>query len=359
MAEDVRESAEDLGVRIRGLERELRRQRLQLDTVVEVVRQVNARGLDLEVVENFTLNVVMGQFAVPRSVIFRKLSPFADLIVCSRGKNMNLPKASFSRTGDLGRFLMEPEHRGVVALTGTVLNFPEAEVLRQAGLRWLVPLVRRADDQEELMGVVGLGARAGGGDFERADRELLGLIADVVAISLHNATLYHRSIFDDLTQVYSRGYFDLHLAQEVERIRRYGQVEGRCLTLAMLDVDHFKRFNDTHGHQAGDRVLRAVAESLRESLRATDVVSRYGGEEFAIILPETPKSRCAAVGDRLRTRIEALVVQGEGGRSLSVSASLGLATYPDDAAEPVTLIRAADKALYRAKETGRNRVELA
>jgi diguanylate cyclase (GGDEF)-like protein len=183
----------------------------------------------------------------------------------------------------------------------------------------------------------------------------------MIAISLHNAQLYHRSIFDGLTQVYSRGHFDLHLSQEVERVRRYRRMEdferaAKFISLIMLDIDDFKKCNDTYGHQAGDAVLRALAQIIQVSIRACDTVARYGGEEFSIILPETPKGRAASVAERICKEIAATIVETCDAGDLQITVSMGVATYPDDADSVHLLIREADKALYTAKEEGKNRV---
>jgi diguanylate cyclase (GGDEF)-like protein len=123
----------------------------------------------------------------------------------------------------------------------------------------------------------------------------------------------------------------------------------------MLDLDHFKRINDTYGHSRGDEVLAAVAQVLRSTLRASDFVGRYGGEEFIILLPDTARDEACIVAEKVRAAVAAI--------SLStidhpVTASQGIATLPDDAGDADALIRAADRALYLAKRNGRNRVEL-
>jgi diguanylate cyclase (GGDEF)-like protein len=116
----------------------------------------------------------------------------------------------------------------------------------------------------------------------------------------------------------------------------------------MLDIDHFKKLNDTRGHQAGDEVLRRVAATLKDQRRAYDVAARYGGEEFALVLPDVSPADAPAIGERVRAAIES--------NGCGVTASLGLASYPDDAQSPDALVGAADEALYRSKHGGRNRV---
>jgi diguanylate cyclase (GGDEF)-like protein len=125
----------------------------------------------------------------------------------------------------------------------------------------------------------------------------------------------------------------------------------------MADIDHFKDFNDLHGHQAGDEVLRGVAATLDGGKREVDRVYRYGGEELAVLLPETDWSEARDVAEKLRSRVEELTVESEGsGERLSVTVSMGVASFPNDSEDIETLTAGADEALYAAKEGGRNRV---
>jgi diguanylate cyclase (GGDEF)-like protein len=181
---------------------------------------------------------------------------------------------------------------------------------------------------------------------------MLGMLGQAVAITFHNELLYRRSIIDDLTRVSSRGHFEAHLSQEIGRVRRYG---SKSISLVILDLDHFKQVNDTHGHLAGDEVLRRVAALLRETVRSVDMVARYGGEEFAVILIEIDRAAAAEVTGRLRRAVEQMAVPFEG-QELRVTASFGVSCFPDDADDKRGLIGAADAALYRAKAGGRNSV---
>jgi diguanylate cyclase (GGDEF)-like protein len=160
---------------------------------------------------------------------------------------------------------------------------------------------------------------------------------------------------DGLTGIPNRRSFEDLYATEFERARRY----HRPLAVLLVDVDHFKRVNDTHGHPAGDVALRAVAETLVAALRTCDRVARYGGEEFAVIAPETPPEGGRLLGERLRTRVESTEVPGPAG-PLRLTISVGAAGWPGNG-EPnrAALLKAADEALYAAKSAGRNRVILA
>jgi diguanylate cyclase (GGDEF)-like protein len=139
----------------------------------------------------------------------------------------------------------------------------------------------------------------------------------------------------------------------VARAKRY----SRPLSLVLLDIDHFKRINDDFGHEVGDHALQRIGRAVRHTFRNTDSACRYGGEEFALIFPETPKDEGAKLAERLRVLVESLPPNAEVPRSLT--ASFGVACFPDDAESIPDLIRAADRALYQAKSNGRNRCESA
>ncbi|MFL6244740.1 MAG: diguanylate cyclase domain-containing protein [Thermoanaerobaculia bacterium] len=158
-------------------------------------------------------------------------------------------------------------------------------------------------------------------------------------------TLHRISTLDGLTQVANRRHFDDTLALEWRRAAR----NGHPMSLLMLDIDYFKAFNDAHGHQAGDDVLRRVAEVLRDSVhRAADLVARYGGEEFVVLLPDTDETHAREIAELLRARIQDL---------RDVTASLGVTTQvPSRDGDPDELVKRADEALYEAKRSGRNRV---
>jgi diguanylate cyclase (GGDEF)-like protein len=147
--------------------------------------------------------------------------------------------------------------------------------------------------------------------------------------------------------------FDERLKQHLAECDRFDQV----LSLILCDVDHFKRVNDQHGHRAGDLVLAAIARALAHGIRNIDIVARYGGEELAILLPQTPIERAREVAERLRKTVEGLCVSVEGG-VISVTASFGVACYPTSGGGRESLFLNADRALYAAKNEGRNKVSI-
>jgi diguanylate cyclase (GGDEF)-like protein len=212
-----------------------------------------------------------------------------------------------------------------------------------------VPLRER---DELLGGLVLLGAR---GAFDAGTQRVLDMLVNQAAVALLAFRLIRdeqqRALEDGLTGLYNRRAFNDQLARALAQADRK---QGR-LTLLLLDVDHFKKLNDTYGHPAGDAALKSIARTLRRVLRGGDVAARYGGEEFVVILPDTDAEGGRRLAERARESVErgALVFEGA---SLRFTASFGLAVWPDDAREPEALLAAADRALYAAKQGGRNRV---
>jgi len=170
-----------------------------------------------------------------------------------------------------------------------------------------------------------------------------------------NADLARLALTDPLTGLSNRRHFLERLQGEVERALRY----QRPLSVVLLDLDHFKRVNDTHGHAAGDDVLRGAARALRSVCRDVDLPARWGGEELALLLPETDAAGALIVAERVRERIEAQAYTAPSGSAFGVTASLGVATAGDKALSAEALLHASDRALYRAKDEGRNRVIVA
>lgn len=158
---------------------------------------------------------------------------------------------------------------------------------------------------------------------------------------------------DDLTGVYNRGHWMEMLEQEFNRVVRY----QLPFSLLILDLDHFKRMNDEFGHLFGDRILCSIAELLQEEIRSSDVLCRYGGEEFAVLLPETPMDQAVKLAERLRKNVEDRTFDGPNGERITLTCSIGAAEYLPRDETPEDVLNRADQALYFAKSQGRNRVE--
>ncbi len=212
--------------------------------------------------------------------------------------------------------------------------------------------------QGETLGLFYLHAGAEG-TLPLAQQQLGQTVAEQIGLAIANLhlreTLQHQSIRDELTGLFNRRYLEEFLQQEIARAQRNHYEIG----VIMLDVDHFKRFNDTYGHEAGDLVLQSLSPVLRDHVRGSDIVCRYGGEELIVVLPESPLAETVARAERLRVAIAALQVVWRGQPLDKITASFGVAVFPQHGNHGMMLFQAADTALYQAKAAGRNQVVVA
>ncbi len=210
--------------------------------------------------------------------------------------------------------------------------------------------------KNELLGIVNLHKNDEGG-FSDREIQLVQTVTGQAAMSIENARLYNKtremSNTDPLTQLANRRHFQDVLEKEIAEARRYSS----NFSLIMIDIDHFKRYNDAHGHLQGDVVLQEVAQGLRNNIREIDLAARFGGEEFVILMTKTNKEGARAAAEKLRLAVAEKIFPGAetsqpGGK---LTLSLGVAEYPEDSDNATNLLNLADQALYRAKEEGRNR----
>jgi len=233
------------------------------------------------------------------------------------------------------------------------LGFPRVAVVASDG-RPFSEAQRRLI--HELFDVVRI-AEESEGRYRELEQRMLSLQRENLDLVVKNRTLNEVSSRDTLTGLYNRWYVIEQIDTEINRALRHGSP----MSLLMLDIDHFKRINDTWGHPAGDQVLAAIGKLLRDSCRVYDVPGRYGGEEFCIVLPETRPGSTTTVAERIRQRLEATELPC-GESTIAVTASIGIAGMDalasDDILSPAALIDRADRALYSAKSRGRNRIEM-
>ncbi len=311
----------------------------------ELVRQVLEMGADL-------VNATSGSL----------------MRVDDRGENLQI-EAAIGMNLNLARSLNLKVGKGIagrVALNGTPLlvNDIEKTNLGQGVNRprfktksfICIPLKFK----EQILGVLNLADKKNQGLFTEADLELLTTYVNhatamiVRTISLERAAMLEKlSLTDPLTELYNRRFLEKRIEEELNRSIR----QGLSLTVMMIDLDHFKQYNDYNGHIAGDKALKKTAKILRTSVRDMDMVTRYGGEEFCIILPATIKREAIFVAERIRRGIESEAFAGEEELPLGrLTASIGLAAFQEDGDTATALIHAADVALYKAKADGRNRI---
>jgi len=228
-------------------------------------------------------------------------------------------------------------------------EFADAEIRRGARIIW-------EDRVKAYIFVSGSWGNIDGSEFTDTQTEVLQIMANVAAVSItkieKQMELRYFSTVDPLTKQYNRRYFNDMLSKEFNRYKRNNAV----FSIVLFDIDHFKKFNDTYGHDVGDLVLIHVAKTAKDAVRDNDIVCRFGGEEFIILMPETDIHDAYLVAERIRVSIEKLKVQTPHG-DLSVAISLGVSMVDEDATDE-TIVKQADKALYASKTGGRNRTTM-
>ncbi|MBN1898009.1 MAG: diguanylate cyclase [Spirochaetes bacterium] len=246
---------------------------------------------------------------------------------------------------------VEKETKPVIvedAGTDTVLKGQSSVV--KYGLKSVLcaPIMARGN----MLGVIYLDNRLVTGLFSQEDLMVLDLISGQAGVSIENARLYQRAITDGLTGLYNRIFFDNYLIKSVDEALRY----GKALSLMIIDIDHFKRFNDDYGHQAGDLVLIEVTDLIQENVRKSDIAARYGGDEFVVIMPETDLEGAENLAGKLCKEAEGLKMSYRVGKrveELNVTLSIGVAQL-GEGENRLEFVERADESLYKAKESGRN-----
>lgn len=264
------------------------------------------------------------------------------------------------RNLDIGRLTLDPGQgiAGHVAATGTPVVIPspgapgrdplEPEFATQLS----VPLFTK----QRTFGVLNFYDKMDG-YFTEADLRTTLSLSDQAGVAIENVLLHEdaqrMAIMDGLTGIWNQRWFLIQMAQELDRAERF----GRPFSLLVIDIDDFKLFNDTYGHQLGDFVLVELARRIKSSVRDVDIFARYGGEEFALLLSETDASGGASAAEKLRLAICSTPFDSDmAPEPLTVTASIGVAAYPEAGTDAASIFRAADKAMYEAKAQGKNRV---
>jgi diguanylate cyclase (GGDEF)-like protein len=339
----------DLATRLRVFQRALRGRVERRDALIDIVRGVNVtlepQKIAEVIVDHAATWVPAPCWAVVSADLSGQLSVLAD-----RGLEPDMGPAVYA----IATWVMQRSQEFVTAdltrdarvtnpAVGAVIAFPLSCRGRKIGA--VVALDRQPSAREPRMAAGML----------RAVRVLL----EPASVALDNALLLKRaealSVTDDLTHLYNSRYLNLVLRRETKRASR----SGRPLSLLFIDLDGFKWVKDTHGHLFGSRALVEAAAVIRSSARETDVVSRFGGDEFAIILPDTGGEGAFAVGARVRDKIAAHKFLAGDGLDIHLTVSVGVATLPDVAASSEELVQAADKAMYQVKESGKNGIQAA
>ena len=225
-------------------------------------------------------------------------------------------------------------------------RFKQANIMNNISSMICVPLIAKG----EAIGVINITNKKNNKLFNKQDLEFIEALSNQAAIAIDNAKLYELATKDGLTKLYIHRHFRTLLEAEITRASRYKHV----MSLLMMDIDNFKHVNDTYGHLVGDRVLKEIAVTIKNTCRNIDVPARYGGEEFTVILPETAAKDATIIAERLRKNIAKIEVPIDDKVTLKTTISIGISEFPSSATDAEELISTADQALYKAKNDGKN-----
>jgi len=298
-----------------------------------------------------TLQVMNTADAVLVRVWNEDVEQFEDHFEVRRNRSIDdAARESARRLADFAGYAQESFSAAPLAPGQEGTHLQQVDGISLSGQSWLGTPVR--DDNQVIGVLVAFAQRPG--QFQDSDFGLLQMIGSQAAVALQNSRLYVMASIDGLTRLFVRRYFDRRLSEEVERTRRY----GTSFSLLLLDFDDFKEINDTHGHAVGDLVLRKVADIVLAEVRAIDIPSRYGGDEFSVVLPEVNWRGALTLANRILYRTQRETVRA-GEELVSFSISIGMASFPDHVnTDGAALLKAADRAMYQAKREGKGMIKV-
>ncbi|MEA2492226.1 MAG: hypothetical protein QOJ29_137 [Thermoleophilaceae bacterium] len=344
---------------------EIERKREELEEAIRRVGQAVGAGLDLEGVVALVVQTAIeacGAEAGRALPIDSKRMQYYEVGLEEDDQSLRsgliaAEREAFEIDPDIGRELLadlEPEHGQ--PLPQRRPSTAQLELVHAMALPMRARIAGGSDI--DFVGVISIARRER--EFTDQERDLFAYLAGQATLSIENVDLHEtvqqQAVTDELTGLFNVREFHSRLDGEIDRAERF----GTPLSLVMLDIDKFKSVNDTYGHQQGDRVLVEVARVMRRLSRDVDLPARYGGEEMAVVLPQTDLAGAEQGAERMRAAIEGMQINRlDGGGLLPITASFGVASFPAEATDKTALIAAADAALYRAKRGGRNRVERA
>jgi two-component system cell cycle response regulator len=340
---------------IEAVRAEYEKQIYDLKQLFEVSKSLNST-LDYHILIDSILFTIMGQMRVLKAGLFAKKGLDATHFSLHR----NYKGFEVSHGVD---YTIAEDHP-LIKLFARALRCYSFEEARQRigstkgieGLASLNPgLLVPLRAKGVVNGIILLADRIEDGPFDESEREYVLNIASLAAIAINNAFLFEMTTTDMMTKLRMKHYFYTILLEKMEQAAN----DGRPLSVIMMDIDFFKKFNDTYGHCCGDAVLKQVARIIQANVRAIDLAARYGGEEFCVLLPDTERERARVIAERIRQSVSSTPTDYEG-RNLAVTISLGVAQYdPGRDLSGKSLIDRADHALYYSKQNGRDRVSVA
>lgn len=334
---------------------EYEKQIFDLKQLFEISKSLNST-LDYGILIESILYTIMGQMKVLKAALYTKKGLDSTCFNLHRNfKGFELEhEHDYSIPEDAPAMRLFARETRCWTLAEIRLRFGNLgglEVLEDMEPCLLVPLKAKG----VVNGLILLGEQIICDDFSPYEKDYLLNIAILASIAISNAFLFEMTTTDMMTKLRMKHYFYTVLLDKMEE----SAFTEKPLSVIMCDIDHFKNFNDTYGHSCGDEVLKSVAKLIQNQTRSVDVAARYGGEEFCMLLPDTDAATAEIIAERIRKGIEAMAIEYDG-QKMSITLSLGVAQYdPDRDLTGKSVIDRADKAMYLAKQSGRNKVMVA
>ncbi|MGD9488470.1 MAG: diguanylate cyclase [Calditrichaceae bacterium] len=337
--------------------RELRKNIFGLHTLFEISMELNSI-LEMKRLINSTLLTIIGQFSCKSALFLYALKPATRRLEVINSKGFfqkDVEDLVIQKSDPLEKFF---ETRGypvmLKEMSHKLKNSSALKTMLNLHIEIITPIIVK----NSLEGLICLGPRVKKQNYEERELQQISILSNMISVAVTNAALYNEveqlSYTDGMTDLHNFRYFELRLKEEVVRHNR----TKTGLSLLILDVDFFKNYNDTLGHQAGDEVLRKLGHILKETVRENDIVARYGGEEFAVILPAVDRDGASVLAERLRERIESAAFEHEEVQpNGNITVSIGVASLMEDSVDYKSLINQSDTALYYAKRNGRNQIK--
>jgi diguanylate cyclase (GGDEF)-like protein len=338
-------------------ERAVKRKVYDLHNLVEASNEIYSI-LDFKQLINSALLTIIGQIGIQSAfaLMYDSNNHAYDRCFQKGYKEKEIKNLTFNIESQIAKFFLSHDSPLFLKDIAKEEGFSRyITKLKKLNVSIVAPIIHA----ERLQGIIAIGEKLYGRNFSQTDFELFHVLVNIISISIGNALNYEEvknlSLTDGMTGLHNYRYFAIRLKEELNRARR----NKTRVSLLILDIDHFKNYNDTLGHQAGDEALRALGKVLKNTVRDEDVVSRYGGEEFCIILPGSSKESMRKLGERVRRMIEDFNFYKERVQPTGkLTVSLGGSTFPDDTEDLEILVQRADEALYHAKNLGRNQLRL-
>lgn len=341
---------DEMRVNLRTTKADLDYRILQLSTLYEVGKAISSE-LDFRKLQNMILEIVVKVVKAEKGSLMLLDDAEKSLTIgVAVGLSEEITRDTRLEIGESVAGWVVKNRQPLFA--GNVETDPTFQSIKKRNIRTGTMMCVPLTAKDKILGTLNI-SRSEPDSFSEKDFELFVNLANQAAIAIDNARLYRYAVTDEMTRLYNHRYFQQRLDEEIQRADRY----ENHVSLIILDVDHFKKFNDTFGHPEGDRVLKTVARLIEKNVREIDIPARYGGEEFVVICPEKNGEGSLIPAERIRAAIEGFDFRINGER-VALTVSLGVSCYPDTAKSKADLVQKADFALYYSKQHGRNQATL-